>query len=370
MKKMFISLMILAIIFGAVVPNKTFAQPKEDSIKNITFSNWIRTLGSQYPLLKSYGIVILKQPNLNVEKMNSLNNNQQIARNNVREWLDEYGPKMIEINESLNGLTQRVDQYYMSLYTSQINDLESRYDFLNRINRLQDSIEQIQYDMERTSSDLNAYTNLLINDANNFTEKATKAIESLSGSSGEALKLKEQLNSLLKEIQEELLKIVSNPDEVYDFSFKLGQQLFNLVKTGAETKTVEAATVEALGKEIMNAKDPSTKKSALIIKNKQEKVVDLIKKLSDIERQATNIAINEDQILGFTELVKRESTIFNQITEQVKNLNSIVQKLQTDVIDENINQRELQKQLKYFKTLMDDVQKQTKQFESFTTLSH
>lgn len=114
-KKLLTGVMILAIILSPIAPKNVLAQPKED-LTSITFSNWIRTLGSQYPLLQSYGLVILKQPNINIKNMSSLNNHQQIARSNVREWLDYYSPKLIYLNESLNSLSQRTDQYYNRLY--------------------------------------------------------------------------------------------------------------------------------------------------------------------------------------------------------------------------------------------------------------
>ncbi|WP_339161042.1 HBL/NHE enterotoxin family protein [Siminovitchia sp. FSL W7-1587] len=212
-KKLLTGVMILAIILSPIAPKNVLAQPKED-LTSITFSNWIRTLGSQYPLLQSYGLVILKQPNINIKNMSSLNNHQQIARSNVREWLDYYSPKLIYLNESLNSLSQRTDQYYNRLYqlAGQIDNEQEKKEFLNRFNRLQDTVEDIQISMQNTSTDLNTYKGLLISDNQALAERAEKAIHELSGDNGEAVKLGEQIKKLLAEIQEELLKILNNPE--------------------------------------------------------------------------------------------------------------------------------------------------------------
>ncbi|WP_121640282.1 HBL/NHE enterotoxin family protein [Virgibacillus sp. Bac330] len=368
-KKILITLMILAIIFSGLVPKNVFAKSNDD-LRSVTFSNWIRTLGSQYPLLESYGLVILKQPNLAVNNMSSLTNDQKIARRNVHEWLDEYSPKLIYVNENMYGLTQRVDQYYKSLYdlAGQINESEqAKSNFLNRFNRLENNFENTQFILERTSNDLNAYKNLILADAQSFSEKAEKAIESLNGENGEATKLRQQIKELLAEIQDELIKILNNPNEVYDFSFKFGQQLYDLVKTSGENKTIDVASVEAIGKEIMNARDFQTKESASTIQQKQQEVTALFKKLTDAERQATEVTVVEDQILGFAEMVKREVAVFDNLANNFATFNSLLTNLKQEVISGKIDNKELQNQLKYLQTIVHDMNKQTKQFEAFTT---
>jgi non-hemolytic enterotoxin A len=369
-KKLVACFMVLAIILTTLIPQNTLAETNKE-LRSITFSNWIRTLGSQYPLLQSYGLVILKQPTLDIKDMSSLTNHQQIARTNVREWLDEYSPQLIYLNENMNGLSQRVNQYYNRLYelAGEMNTNEqAKTDFLNRFNRLQGNLEDMQADLKRTSLDLNAYNDLLDSDSKAFSEKATKAVELLNGQNGgEATQLRETIKALLAEIQDELIKIITNPDEVYDFSFRFGQLLYNTVKTSTETQTVDVASIEAISKEIANATNFKTKRSATTIQQKQQEVAALMKKLSKFEQQATEITIVEDQIIGFAEMVKREITIFDHIVNEFTTLKNTMDKLKDDVLSGEVNPSELQSQLKHLKEIMLHINKQTEQFEGFTT---
>ncbi|AUJ23466.1 MULTISPECIES: HBL/NHE enterotoxin family protein [Virgibacillus] len=368
-KKILSCLMILVVLFTVFIPQSAFAESKE-SLRNVTFSNWIRTLGSQYPLLQAYGLVILKQPDLNVKNMSSLSNNQYIARNNVREWLDEYSSKLIYINENMNGLTQRVDYYYDRLYdlSEQIDSNEqAKNSFLSRYNRLQRVMDDVQYKMERTSMNLQAYHDLLEEDSNNFSKKADQAIASLNGGDGKATTIRSAIKANMEDIQNELVKILNNPDEVYDFSFKLGTEIYNTVKTGAETKTVDVASIEALGKTLMSSEDLDTKESYSTIRQKHKTVTSLMKQLSEIEHQATEVTITEDQLFGFSSMVERQITIFNYIVNEFTELNHIMGNLKEDIIEGNITPSEIKRQLRYYKDIMDEIDKQTGQFEEFTT---
>lgn len=368
-KKLVAFFMVLAIILSTMIPQNALAETNKE-LRSITFSNWIRSLGSQYPLLQSYGLVVLKQPTLDIKNMSSLTNHQQIARENVREWLDEYSPQLIYLNENMNGLSQRVDQYYTRLYelAGEIdNNEQAKIDFLNRFNRLLGNVEDMQADLKRTSLDLNAYKDLLDSDSKAFSEKATKAVELLNGHNSEAIQIRETVKVLLAEIQDVLIKIITNPDEVYDFSFRFGKLLYNTVKTSAETQTVDVASIEAISKEIANATSFKTKLSATTIQQKQQEVTALMKKLSKFEQQATEVTIVEDQIIGFAEMVKREVAIFDYIVNEFTTLNNIMDKLKDNVLSGEINPSELQSQLKYLKEIMLQINKQTEQFEGFTT---
>ncbi|RFA36577.1 hypothetical protein CAI16_04095 [Virgibacillus dokdonensis] len=368
-KKILSSFMILVILLTAILPQSAFAQSKE-SLRSVTFSNWIRTLGSQYPLLQAYGLVILKQPDLNVKNMSSLSNNQQIARNNVREWLDEYSSKLIYLNENIMGLAQRVDHYYDRLYdlAGQINtDEQAKDSFLQRYSRLERVMDDVQYKMERTAMNLEAYQNLLTEDNKNFAKKANEAIASLNGEAGKAASLRAAIKENLQDIQNELVKIVKNPNDVYDYSFQVGKDIYNTVKNGADNKTVDIASVEALGKTLMKADDLDVKESYSTIREKHKTVTSLMKQLSEIEHQATEVTIAEDQLFGFTSMMKRQITIFNYIVKEFTELNGIMSKLKEDVIEGTVNQTELKQQLKYYKTIIDELSKQTQQFETFTT---
>ncbi len=50
-------------------------------------SNSIRTLGSQTPLIQGYGLIILKQPDIEVNAIPGITTDQRTARDHVQEWL-------------------------------------------------------------------------------------------------------------------------------------------------------------------------------------------------------------------------------------------------------------------------------------------
>ncbi|WP_339161044.1 hypothetical protein [Siminovitchia sp. FSL W7-1587] len=117
----------------------------------------------------------------------------------------------------------------------------------------------------------------------------------------------------------------------------------------------------------MNAKSFETKQYARSIQQKHEELLVLMKKLSEVEMQITEVTVMEDQIVGFEAMVKREVTILDKVANEFTALNNVMNSLAEDVESGSITPAELQKQLKYLKAIIRDIDEQTKQFEGFTT---
>ncbi|PHC33585.1 enterotoxin, partial [Bacillus toyonensis] len=109
MKKTLITgLLITAVSTSFFIPVNAYSKEGQTEVNTVytqnvidpnTLSNPIRMLGSQSPLIQAYGLIILQQPDIKVNAMSSLTNHQKFAKANVRKWIDEYNPRLIDLNQ-------------------------------------------------------------------------------------------------------------------------------------------------------------------------------------------------------------------------------------------------------------------------------
>jgi non-hemolytic enterotoxin A len=373
------SLVVTAVSASCFMPQGVSAadhvsKAKQVSAQNVinvkTLSNSIRTLGSQSPLIQAYGLVILQQPDLQVKAMSSLTNHQKIARNNVKEWLDQYNPKLIDLNENMMRFSTRFNNYYSKLddlVGKLEQDEQAKADFLSAFSRLHSQVKVIQENMDQTLSDLTSYQTLLIADNKTFSERAETAIQSLKGSNGEILQLRADIKKLQEEIQAELTAILNSPNDIVKGSIKIGKTLSTIAQTGAETKTLDIVSVEQLGGDIVSAANNQASKSAAIIEQKQKELLPLVQKLSEIELEVTGITLIEDQVAGFTEMINRQINVFNNVMKGWKSINEVMNQIEMNFEDGLVSSTSLQKQLMMLKKMSDELHKQTNQFQDFVT---
>ncbi|MGM0865425.1 MAG: HBL/NHE enterotoxin family protein [Bacillota bacterium] len=344
--------------------------PQNEGIQN-TMSNSIRTLGSQIPLIQAYGLVLLQQPEVKVETMTSLTNHQAFAKNNVKEWLDEYNPKLLDLNQEMMRFSSRFNTYYSKIYelSGELNDNpEAKASFSNAFGKLKGQVQMIQENMEYTSLELNRYNTLLIQDSENFAERADASIQFLQGPNGDIVQLRSEIKRIQDEIQEELTTILNRPQEIINGSISIGKQVFTITSTGAQTKTVDFVLIKNLSDELVNISDSQVTTAALNIKQKQQELIPLIQQLSETQIQATQITLIEDQVDGFTELINRQLTILDYLIQDWKALNNRMKEIEA-ALESNgdIDTAQLQTKLAQLKKLSDDINKQTNQFEDFVT---
>nr|WP_239534480.1 HBL/NHE enterotoxin family protein [Priestia taiwanensis] len=349
-------------------------KPKQVSAHNVintkVLSNSIRTLGSQSPLIQAYGLVILQQPDVQVKAMSSLTNHQKIARNNVKEWLDEYNPRLIDVNEDMMRFSTRFNSYYNKLYelAGKVNeDEQAKADFLQAFSRLHTQVRTVQEKMTQTSHDLASYQTLLLTDNKTFSERAEMAIQSLQGTNGEVIQLRADIKKLQDEIQTELTNILNSPNDIVKGSIKIGKTLSTIAKNGAETQTLDIVSVEQLGGDIVSTANNQASKSAAIIAEKQKALLPLVKKLSEIELEVTGITLIEDQVDGFTEMINRQTTVFGHVMKDWKSINETMEQIEMDFEAGLVNGTSLQKQVMMLKKMSDEINKQTNQYQDFVT---
>ncbi|TKI79724.1 HBL/NHE enterotoxin family protein [Bacillus mycoides] len=342
------------------------------NVKNAnTLSHSIRTLGSQSPLAQAYGLIILQQPTIKGTGMSSLTNHQEFVKNHVREWLDEYNPKLVDLNQDMQRFSTRFNGYYGTLYdlAETVNtDAETKVSFVNAFNRLQQDVQTIQDGMNQTLLKLNRFNDLLLQDNKGFSEKAKIAIQSLEGSDGTVTQLRADIKRLQEEILVELAKILNRPNEVRNGIINIGKQVFTIAGGAAQTQTIDFISISSLGGGILDLFDSQTADSARIIEQKQKELLPLIQQLAETQIQVTEMTFIEDQMNGFTEMIKRQITTFEYLMNDWKALNDTMIKIQLDLsAGAHMDSVGLQNQLIQLKKFSDELYVQTKQFENFIT---
>ncbi|PEK03751.1 enterotoxin [Bacillus wiedmannii] len=381
MKKTLITgLLVTAVSTSCFIPVSAYAKEGQTEVKTVyaqnviapnTLSNSIRMLGSQSPLIQAYGLVILQQPDIKVNAMSSLTNHQKFAKANVREWIDEYNPKLIDLNQEMMRYSTRFNSYYSKLYelAGNVNeDEQAKADFTNAYGKLQLQVQSIQESMEQDLLELNRFKTVLDKDSSNLSLKADEAIKTLQGSSGDIVKLREDIKRIQGEIQAELTTILNRPQEIIKGSINIGKQVFTITNQTAQTKTIDFVSIGTLSNEIVNAADSQTREAALRIQQKQKELLPLIQKLSQTEAEATQITFVEDQVSSFTELIDRQITTLETLLTDWKVLNSNMIQIQKNVEEGTYTDSSLlQKHFNQIKKVSDEMNKQTNQFEDYVT---
>ncbi|MGE6593799.1 HBL/NHE enterotoxin family protein [Bacillus mycoides] len=340
------------------------------NVKNAnTLSHSIRTLGSQSPLAQAYGLIILQQPTIKGTGMSSLTNHQEFVKNHVREWLDEYNPKLVDLNQDMQRFSTRFNGYYGTLYdlAETVNtDAETKVSFVNAFNRLQQDVQTIQDSMNQTLLQLNRFNDLLLQDNKGFSEKAKIAIQSLEGSDGTVTQLRADIKRLQEEILVELAKILNRPNEVRNGVINIGKQVFTIAGGAAQTQTIDFISISSLGGGILDLFDSQTAASARIIEQKQKELLPLIQQLAETQIQVTEMTFIEDQMNGFTEMIKRQITTFEYLMNDWKALNDTMIQIQLNLsAGAHMDSVGLQNQLIQLKEFSDELYLQTKKFENF-----
>lgn len=338
---------------------------EENTIRLDASFNSISELGKQIPLLKAYGLVILQQPNVKINNNSSLTNQQHIIKNRVTEWLDNYNPKLLELNENIRGFNIAFNNYYNTIYdlATKINESEAKGSLIEAFEEIQAETQMIHEDMVIRSRDYNRYKELLTQDSSNLSERVGKTIDQLQGSNGDVGQLRTEVKNILHEIQQELINISNNPSEVSKQSLEISKLTTDIVTTGINDNTINYDAVGSLINKISILSNNQIKKSAITIQNKIDELKPLIQKLSEQEINITNLTFIEDQVNGFTEMIERQATTLGYVKDDWEGLNNTIGKILTSLHEGSIDAKTLQNQLENLKKINDELDKQTRQFQ-------
>lgn len=380
MKKALVAgLLVTAVSTSCFSPVNTFAESNPTYLQPSSIlgpamdrlSNSITKLGSQTPLIQGYGLVILQQPDLDVNTIYGITTDQGIVRNHVRDCLDVNNHKLSVVNQDIQSFGIRFTNYYNKLVelAGKMNeDPEAKALFVRIFNLLQGDVQKIQYNMKITSEDLNDSKNELVEDSNNFSSKVSRAFESYKSSDGDIEKLRTEMGQLNAGIQEDFEKLLALPKENLDGSLNITKTVINILKDGVKDKTVDVSNLEAIYNQYGQLKNDKVTELNKAIALKQQKLIQLVQNLSNIEVQATQMTLIEQQLNNFTRTVKKQTQSFDNLVSSWDTFNNIMIETGTSLnTDVKIDSNSLQARLKELKQFTDELKKQTTEYQESVT---
>ncbi|MFN6593023.1 HBL/NHE enterotoxin family protein [Bacillus sp. TD10] len=381
MKKTLVAgLLVTAISTSCFTSVNTFAESKPpysqqtnnpNAFNMDRLSKSISALGSKMPIIEGYGLIILKQPDLNVKEVSGITTDQRTAREHVHEWLDVYNPKLFAVNQDMQRFEIRFTRYYDKLVelAGRINeDSQAKAEFVSTFNRLQQQMQAIQLDMQQTSLDLTNYKNELVKDHERFSDKVNKAIERYNSSNGDIENLRSEIEKLDEEIQSGFTNILNLPKENLQDSIGFGKQIFKIGVNGIAEKNVDVAELELVINDAGNAVNYKVQELNKVITQKQKQKIQLLQKLSEIEFQATQMTIIDQQLNNFTNAVKPQIQNFDNLVSSWEHFNKTMLEVGTSLNSaEKIDSNAVQVQLNALKKFANELNKQTKDYEVSVT---
>ncbi len=381
MKKTLVAgLLITAVSTSCFSPVNTFAESKTtysqltsstNQVAMNRLSDSIKTLGSQTPLIQGYGLIILKQPNLEVTAIPGITTDQGTARNHVQDWLDKYNPKLFNVNQDLQDFGTRFTNYYDILVelSGKVNDdSQAKDDFVSIFNALQDQMQAIQYDIKGTSVDLNNYKNDLVEDSKSFSSKVSRAMELYKSSGGDIEKFRTEIKQLDESIQDNFTKLLALPKENVKGSINIGKTVIDIWIDAGKDHTLDTSNLEVIYNQVGQLQNDEVTKLNNDVRQKQQQKILLLQKLSRIEVQATQMTLIDLQLNNFTRVVKKQIESFDKLVSGWDIFNGTMLQMKTSLnTDTKIDSNALQAQLKELKTFTDELNKQTTEYETSVT---
>ncbi|GLV67085.1 HBL/NHE enterotoxin family protein [Bacillus hominis] len=381
MKKTLVAgLLITAVSTSCFSPVNTFAESKTtysqltsstNQVAMNRLSDSIKTLGSQTPLIQGYGLIILKQPNLEVTAIPGITTDQGTARNHVQDWLDKYNPKLFNVNQDLQDFGTRFTNYYDILVelSGKVNDdSQAKDDFVSIFNALQDQMQAIQYDIKGTSVDLNNYKNDLVEDSKSFSSKVSRAMELYKSSGGDIEKFRTEIKQLDESIQDNFTKLLALPKENVKGSINIGKTVIDIWIDAGKDHTLDTSNLEVIYNQVGQLQNDEVTKLNNDVRQKQQQKILLLQKLSRIEVQATQMTLIDLQLNNFTRVVKKQIESFDKLVSGWDIFNGTMLQMKTSLnTDTKIDSNALQAQLKELKTFTDELNKQTTEYENSVT---
>ncbi|MEN1939236.1 HBL/NHE enterotoxin family protein [Paenibacillus sp. 102] len=381
MKKTLVTgLLVTAVSTSCFLPVNTFAESKTTysqltSSTNVVamnrLSDSLRTLGSQTPLIQGYGLIILKQPDLEVNAIHGITTDQRTARNHVQDWLDTHNPKLFNVNQDMQDFGTRFTNYYdilVELAGKMNDDSQAKEDFVSTFNALQDQMQAIQYDMKGTSVDLNNYKNDLVEDSKSFSSKVSRAIELYKSSGGDIEKFRTEIRQLDENIQDDFTKLLALPKENLKGSINIVMTGIDIWKDAGKDQTLDTSNLEVIYNQYGQLQNDEVTKLNNDIRQKQQQKLLLLQNLSKIEVQATQMTLIDLQLNNFTRVVKKQIQSFDNLVSSWDIFNGTMIQMKTSLnTNAKIDSNALQAQLKELKAFTDELNKQTKEYEDSVT---
>ena len=140
------------------------------------------------------------------------------------------------------------------------------------------------------------------------------------------------------------------------------------MKDGVKDKTVDMSNLESIYNQDGQLKNDKVTELNKAIAQKQQKLIQLVQNLSNIEVQATQMTLIEQQLNNFTRTVKKQTQSFDNLVSSWDTFNNIMIETGTSLnTDVKIDSNSLQARLKELKQFTDELKKQTTEYQESVT---
>ncbi|PFY70598.1 hemolytic enterotoxin HBL lytic component L2 [Bacillus wiedmannii] len=263
--KIMTGFLITSIVTGATIPINTLAAPivqAETQQESMDISSSLRKLGAQSKLIQTYIDQSLMSPNVQLEEVPALNNNQFLIKQDMKEWSSELYPQLILLNSKSKGFVTKFNSYYPTL-KSYVDNKEDREGFSDRLEVLQEMAMTNQENAQRQINELTDLKLQLDKKLKNFDTNVTTAQGILgTDGTGKIDQLKNEILNTKKAIQNDLQQIALIPGALNEQGFAIFKEVYSLSKEIIEPAAQAGMAAYNKGKEINNSILEAEKKAA------------------------------------------------------------------------------------------------------------
>ncbi|MBU5266799.1 alpha-helical pore-forming toxin family protein [Virgibacillus proomii] len=180
--------MAVTIVFSNIAPSYAYAEnaTEEQAQTNPTdiynkfelgpdgLREAMKTTGSNALVMDLYALTVIKQPNISFKNVNSIETNlqnkilgdQDNARENAKEWLDQLKPQLIATNENIINYDNKFAGYYNKLLEATEN--KDTQALTARLTRLSNSVLENKREVDELIVDLKQFREKLQTDTQNL----------------------------------------------------------------------------------------------------------------------------------------------------------------------------------------------------------
>ncbi|MGE1106809.1 hemolytic enterotoxin HBL lytic component L2 [Bacillus wiedmannii] len=263
--KIMTGFLITSIVTGATIPINTLAAPivqAENQQESMDISSSLRKLGAQSKLIQTYIDQSLMSPNVQLEEVPALNNNQFLIKQDMKEWSSELYPQLILLNSKSKGFVTKFNSYYPTL-KSYVDNKEDREGFSDRLEVLQEMAMTNQENAQRQINELTDLKLQLDKKLKDFDTNVTTAQGILgTDGTGKIDQLKNEILNTKKAIQNDLQQIALIPGALNEQGFAIFKEVYSLSKEIIEPAAQAGMAAYNKGKEINNSILEAEKKAA------------------------------------------------------------------------------------------------------------
>ncbi|MCU5683666.1 hemolytic enterotoxin HBL lytic component L2 [Bacillus wiedmannii] len=263
--KIMTGFLITSIVTGATIPINTLAAPivqAETQQESMDISSSLRKLGAQSKLIQTYIDQSLMSPNVQLEEVPALNNNQFLIKQDMKEWSSELYPQLILLNSKSKGFVTKFNSYYPTL-KSYVDNKEDREGFSDRLEVLQEMAMTNQENAQRQINELTDLKLQLDKKLKDFDTNVATAQGILgTDGTGKIDQLKNEILNTKKAIQNDLQQIALIPGALNEQGFAIFKEVYSLSKEIIEPAAQAGMAAYNKGKEINNSILEAEKKAA------------------------------------------------------------------------------------------------------------